>query len=381
MIFNTFDPTDIVSGRVQSVSTGLFSGGVPQWATFYTSSIQAQITGSGPSGSFDPLNGLYYLNVYDNPTGSASSEVVFSVAYGHYAGSGSSGFDLDTSIGSLLKPTQAIYSQYRNYLLVPGDELFTFYSGPTTAETASVDIYVINFASSKVLDQLDPGQFQLQLAGTNGIFTFIDDSRYNTSPAGTAGGQRYNLVQGTITGGANLDAYGNVIYQAIGSMYPDLGIILINPSVISQIIGNSPYAPHNPIGTAPNNAGSDNTTFTMNHQWFTDCIINSQTGSINARVTEYVPAIHYFVRVKNQEFNYSNNPSFVFTQAEADAGVISSGQVGTIRFPDFYNDPQVYLTTVGLYNNSNDLVAVAKLSQPTLKNFENEVLVKCRLDM
>jgi hypothetical protein len=106
MIFNTFDPTDIVSGRVQEVSTGMFSGGVPSWTTFYTSSVQAQITGSG--GAIDPLNGLYYINLYDNPTGSASTEVYLAVAYGHYAGSGSSGYYLNTSSGSLLYPTKAM---------------------------------------------------------------------------------------------------------------------------------------------------------------------------------------------------------------------------------------------------------------------------------
>lgn len=376
MIFNTFAPTDIVSGRVQQVSTGMFDGGVPSWATFYTSSVQAQITGSN---AFDPLNGLYYLNVYDNPTGSAQSEVYFSIAYGHYAGSGSSGFDLDTQNGSLLYPTKAIYSEYRNYLLIPGDEQFTFYSGPNQAETASVDIYVINFAGAKVQDQLDPGQFQLSLIGTNGTFNFIDDSNYNTTPAGTAGGERYNLVQGTIANGANLDQYGNVVYQSVGSMYPNLGIILLNPTVVSNIIGLSPTTVQS-IATPTSSFGKQD-SYALMHQRFSECVINSQSGSIQARVTEYVPAIYYFVRVMNQNFNYSNNPSFVFTQAEADAGVINSGQVGTIRFPSFYSDPQVYITTVGLYTDSNDLAAVAKLSQPANKNFENEVLVKIRLDM
>jgi hypothetical protein len=376
MIFNTFDPTDIVSGRVQQVSTGMFSGGVPTWTAFYTSSTQAQISGST---GFDPLNGLYYLNVYDNPTGSASSEVYFSVAYGHYAGSGSSGFDLNTSIGSLLFPTKAIYSQYRNYLLIPGDELFTFYAGPTQAETSSVDVYVINFASAKVQDQLDPGQFQLSLTGTNGTFNFIDDSAYNSTPAGTAGGQRFNIVQGTILGGANLDSFGNVVYQSLGSMYPDLGIILLNPTAISNLVGVSPTSLQS-LATPTSSFGTLNNYALMQNR-LAECIINNQTGSIQARVTEYVPAIHYFVRVKNQEFNYSNNPSFVFTQAEADAGVINSGQVGTIRFPAFYSDPQVYITSVGLYNNSNDLVAVAKLSQAANKNFENEVLIKIKIDM
>ena len=93
MIFQTFEPTDIVAGRIQSVSTGLWSDGETEWSQFFTSSQQ-----DAPSASqFEPLNGLYYTNVYDFPTGSASADIYFSVTYGHYAGSGSSTIDINTS--------------------------------------------------------------------------------------------------------------------------------------------------------------------------------------------------------------------------------------------------------------------------------------------
>jgi hypothetical protein len=97
-----------------------------------------------------------------------------------------------------------------------------------------------------------------------------------------------------------------------------------------------------------------------------------------ARVTEYVAARHFFVRVKNQEFNYSNNPTFVISSDEA---VNNPQDVGKLRFTDFYTNPKVYITTVGLYNESNDLVAVAKLSQPLLKDFTNECLIKIKIDI
>lgn len=90
---------------------------------------------------------------------------------------------------------------------------------------------------------------------------------------------------------------------------------------------------------------------------------------MEVRASEFVPSRHYFVRVKNAEFNYSNNPSFVLTGSDA----------GALRYDSFANDPQVYITTVGLYDDNNDLVAVAKLSQPLLKTFDSEVLVRVRL--
>jgi hypothetical protein len=102
-------------------------------------------------------------------------------------------------------------------------------------------------------------------------------------------------------------------------------------------------------------------------------ITRCTTKYFKARKSEFLPSKHYFVRVKNQEFNYSNNPSFVSDGTDGK-------QAGTIRFNQFFTNPQSYITTVGLYNDSNELVAVAKLSQPVMKSFDNESLIKVRLD-
>ena len=75
-----------------------------------------------------------------------------------------------------------------------------------------------------------------------------------------------------------------------------------------------------------------------------------------------------FVRARSDEFNYSTNPSFI------------SGSTGAVLFDSFINDPQVYITSVGLYNNNQELVAVAKLSRPLLKDFTKELLVRVKLD-
>jgi hypothetical protein len=69
---------------------------------------------------FEPLNGLYYTNVYDFPIASSSADIYFSLTYGHYAGSGSSTFDTNTSQGSLIYPTKAIYNQYKKLVTGAG---------------------------------------------------------------------------------------------------------------------------------------------------------------------------------------------------------------------------------------------------------------------
>ena len=53
---------------------------------------------------------------------------------------------------------------------------------------------------------------------------------------------------------------------------------------------------------------------------------------------------------------------------------------GALVQPSFKSDPKTYITTVGLYNDSNELLAVAKLSKPILKSFSREAIIKVKLD-
>jgi hypothetical protein len=87
-----------------------------------------------------------------------------------------------------------------------------------------------------------------------------------------------------------------------------------------------------------------------------------------ARNSEKITSTHYFVRIKNAEYNFSNNPSYV------------TGSVGQISQTTFIGDPKTYITTVGLYNDRQELLAVAKLSKPLLKSFQREALIRVKLD-
>ena len=90
-------------------------------------------------------------------------------------------------------------------------------------------------------------------------------------------------------------------------------------------------------------------------------------GSFILDSQEDISSKFYFCRARNSEFNYSTNDSFT----EAD---------GTIKYDSMIDNPQVYITTVGLYNDNQDLLAVAKLSQPLPKDFTKEALIKVKLD-
>jgi hypothetical protein len=83
---------------------------------------------------------------------------------------------------------------------------------------------------------------------------------------------------------------------------------------------------------------------------------------------ETISSDYIFVRPQSSEFNYSENPSFI------------SGSTGEVLYSDFINNPQTYITTVGLYNDNNELLAVAKLSRPLSKDFTSEALIRVKLD-
>ena len=75
----------------------------------------------------------------------------------------------------------------------------------------------------------------------------------------------------------------------------------------------------------------------------------------------------FFTRAFNQEFNYSNNPTAI---ANASLGSISSNLTG---------NPTSFITTVGLYNGNNELLAVAKTAPPVKKDFDTEKVFAVRL--
>lgn len=220
-------------------------------------------------------------------------------------------------------------------------------------------------------DRIDEGVFQISFSGSNGCFTYRDDSPFLT--------QKYNVYD--LISGSIYDSTTSVpAYQGVGLLYPNDGIVVLNAKVLNQIVGLSNITG---AGAVSNYTSHSLSTVTINGQPVSTTVnpevmfwsIKTANQPIIVRKSEYVPAQHYFVRVKNRDFNYSNNPTYVYDGTEDNIHAR-----GTIRWPDFISDPRTYVTSVGLYNDNNELVAVAKLSRPALKSFDNELLIKVRLD-
>lgn len=344
-VYKRFGEFDKVNSKVEVVTTGLWTGDVGSLTSVFTSSVQL-----GQSGD-------YYYNAYStDPATDTSAEVQFAVAYGNVTGGGS--VSLEVSDDALLA-SKATYAQYKSVLLEPTDTKFSFENAAGTAVDSN-SIYAINLNRARYREKMDAGNWSLTLSGANGTFTFIDDSGKKFGDTLGKAGRVFKVVSGSLNLGTENEATVSATVSAgdegYGLFYPDRGIVILNPSALQSTIGN--VNGESLVGDELVNAEK------RNHLILVESI--NKGLDFQARRTENVSTQHFFVRATNREFNYSNNPTY--TNAD-----------GTFVEATFETDPQTYITTVGLMNDSNELIAVAKTSQPINKSFDKEVLIKVKL--
>jgi hypothetical protein len=358
-IYKKFGAIDKVTNRTEIVTSGIWSGDTGSLNVISTYTSSAQVTS---------VSGKYYIDVYNGLTSSDASEVQFSIAYGDINGYGAP--TLQQSDNSTL-PTKATYNQYANVLLESGDSYFSVYSGTTPGGYNLNNFYAININRARYKERLDPGNISIDLSGSLRSITLIDDSG-GTDENVTTAGRVYNLVSGSLNIGSALTASINSPTasngQGWGLFYPDMGIILLNPAALSSSVDIKLAPAYGSQKDVYHNIALSGSTYSQNSGSI--MLLRSLDGGndFQVRRTENVSTSHYFVRANNREFNFSNNPTFV------------TGSTGQFVQSLFERDPHVYITTVGLYDDSNELLAVAKTSKPIEKSFDKEVAIKVKLD-
>jgi hypothetical protein len=338
MSFNRLASEDFVVSS-DSITATLWSGGAVTLTSFFISSNQQ----AGSSGDF-------YLNIYQsNPISAADAEVQFAIAYGNKAGEGSEWYNGAVPGAS---PTRTTYGQYRT--LVLGDENTDFVFGNVTAS----EFWALSIDRTRYKQSLLPGSMTLLLSGSGGVISLTDNSQYATSIVFNDAGRVYQLVSGsagTLYSGSGVDANGfSPSSGSYGYFLPDIGTILLNPLALSESINLEPSRSLNSNGD--------------NYQRLYSAISSSNASFFQLNSQETISSDYIFVRVRNAELNYSQNPSYI------------SGSTGEVIYNSFINNPQTFPTTIGLYNDNNELLAVAKLSRPLLKDFTKEALVRVKLD-
>ena len=334
MSFKTITSEDFLVSS-DTISATLWSSAVPVLSTFFTSSTQE--TSSA---------GNFYLNVYQTASTLPNAEIQFAIAYGNKNGSGSTFYNPQVTGSS---PTRTIYGQYRN--LIYGDEYANFTFGSIT----SSDFWVISIDRTRYKEKLFLGSLNLRLSGSGGTLNLTDNSQVATSITFTDAGRVFQIVSGSsgnvYTSGSNPNGY-SPTFGSYGLFLPDIATIILNPTAISESIQVESSQSFNIEG--------------YNNRILYTAISKSAYFGLNNEET--ISSDYVFIRVKNADFNYTENPSFI------------SGSTGEVLYDLFINSPQTYITTIGMYNDTNDLLAVAKLSRPLLKDFTKEALIRVKLD-
>ena len=355
-IYKRFGQFDKVDAKIEVVTTGIWSGDSGQLDQFFTSSTQTL-----------SKDGQYYWNVFNkDPQTDETAEIQFAIAYGNRIGGGATTLVNDPD--NALLATRSTYAQYVSMLVDDGINVFQFEDGAGTLQTAD-GIYVLNIGRARFREEMDAGNWELTLAGSSGSFTFIDDSGKKFGDTFGKPGRIFKVASGSLNIGTQDDATINTTTASnglgYGLFYPDRGIMIFNAAAIGNTVGNVTFSTGSGHSQTATLAGETGTTFNAFNQSRMFAAV-SGGGDFDARRTENVSTQHFFVRATNREFNFSNNPTYVDTDGE-------------FTEQSFETDPRTYITTIGLYNDSNELIAVAKTSQPVVKSFDKEIVVRCKL--
>ena len=345
MSFNRLDPQDFVVSA-DAVSSAAWSSNIPTLTTFFTSSAQE----TGQSGEF-------YLNILNTGSEQPNSEIQFAIAYSDSTGGGASSYNPTVNDYS---PTTTMYGSYRTLVLEDENSSFTF--GDVTSEY----FYAISVERARYKETLFPGSLSLLLSNSIADpIQLTDNSQDVTIPQYFGTMRAYQVISGSNgtaynkTSGINGNNTGYTANSgSYGLFLPDIGTILLNGAALDL---------NNAQGINLSTNRADNTDANNAQKLFL-AMSGSSASSFGLGCQETITSDYIFVRSRSSEFNYSENPSFI------------SGSTGEVIYPYFINNPTVFPTTVGLYNDANDLLAVAKLSKPIQKDFTKEALIRVKLD-
>ncbi len=344
------------------------------------------LTGSIVSGTYSDQNIKNFVHgmfqsVYDYPYLSSSANHIFDLT---------AGYDESSVLSASANPQNSkkinLYNQFSQVLLGytgSNNVVRLFENDLTLDSTGSIkDAIIISFSRLLTKDQIKKGSFSLELGvGTyalphNQTVTLQDVSASTTGDGtvGTIGGD-YGVLYataGVATGSTTVEtsngpACGVVFYQA--------GIAILSSSVF-DLTNSSGYGQFNSGSTAGQPTGSG-----MNDHPPISCSVSLMSSSISGtcdavrrRITNLtfnnsteINSTIYFCRLPVNKFNYSSNPTY------------TSGSKLVVK-NNASDLPVSYATTIGLYNARNELLAVAKLSEPLKKTPENELTVRVRLD-
>lgn len=328
------------------------------------------------SSNLTSTNESYFFGIANSST-AATEE--WNIAFGDTEGHGAL-VEADTK-----SETEAIYKQYAGLLLAPTEVTGGFFiSSPASSGALSSgkdkEIFVLSARRSNMKDRINKGTWTVVLSGSgangaagSGPLSLTDDSA-NDSPTATPVGDRYNIVSG---------AAGTIVSEStarnFGFFYPDMGILVFSAAELSASIPSHTAAANKnkPVqfGPATDATAVSQSGFTTSVSQsanqntalrFLNCL-KPNGAKLDFRDEEDQVSAQYFCRVRSGQMNFSNNPTFV------------SGSLNELRQKTMRSNPTTFITSVQLYNDAGEMVAVGNLSTPLKKNFQSEATIKVKL--
>jgi len=315
------------------------------------------VASSGREENLKTFSHGMFQSVYDYPYVSSSANHIFDITNGFSTTGSSVSASAATNIVSQVSKKVNIYNQMAQVL-----------AGYTTSSTVrrfdedgqldgesgnKIDNAIfINFSRLLVKDEIKKGSFSMKL-GTHAAYATPFNTITTITDSDSTSSFKINSPAGE---------YG-ILYNGaskVGLLYYQAGVAVLT----SSVFGGSVIL-----------EGGTNTSESL----FTGSTIDTYADAFRHRVqnisfnnTTELNSTIYFCKANNTEFNYSSNPTY-----------LSGSKIRVKTNPGTYevgNHPRAYVTTVGLYSHDNELLAVAKLSEPLRKDPTNELTLRVRLD-
>ena len=306
-----------------------------------------------------------FQSVYDYPYLSSSANHIFDITLGYDETSPLSG----TTDRVMNAKKINMYNQFAQILLgytsSTGDGIRKFESDVTLDGAGIMDCaFFLTFSRLLTKDQMKKGTFSITLGTGSWANPFMDgdtstsitlaDASASVAGVGTVNtdGGDYGVLYDIAS---NNVAHGVVFYQS--------GIAIISSSVWKQTDARGAHFNQDPTyGYQSVTASMSGSTMSSSCDAFRHrlkTLSYNNTTEINSKI--------YFCRVPHNKFNYSANPTYV-----SSSKIVVKNQAS--------DNPVSYITTVGLYNAANELLATAKLSEPLRKDPTNDITIRVRLD-
>jgi len=373
--YKTFSTNDVVSTKT------LLHEAIPLTGTVVSGTY---VDGATETNIKNYSHGMFQ-SVYDYPYLSSSANHIFDITIGYNAGSKMSN-PAHTQNAKKLN----LYNQMAQVLVGHDSDgnIRAFDEDGNLTEGSKINSAIfLNFSRLLTKDEIKKGSFSLVMAVGQGHekaashteqITITDDNAQNdyrvNSPAGD-----YAILYADSTKGSDLlaDDSGD---QKVGLIYYHAGVVVLTSSIfLDENTGDLGGAHVGILDTLKHDveffrAGAGATGYESLPEAFTGSAISSSCDAIRQRIsnisfnnTTELNSTIYFCRAQHNEFNYSSNPTYTSS---------SKIQVKNISS----DSPISYITTVGLYSSDNELMAVAKLSEPLKKDPTNELTLRVRLD-